>query len=134
MESCSISMFCKRNEAPLCTQLDIPRRSTLVYGNDCKDRYTYIIYLLMATHHSSQHLMSFICSTQGARLTAGLSCLLGCALNNCTSSAGASDHVKSNNNRLSQLELCEAECNNRFMTMKPIDTRWLNTSIRACRV
>ena len=74
--------------------------------------------------------------TIGARLTAGLSCLLGCALNNCTSATAdiSTTNGKSNDgDRQSYLGLCEAECNDRFMTVKPIDTRWMNTSIRACQ-
>jgi hypothetical protein len=61
--------------------------------------------------------------TIGARYSAGVACLLGCAFNNCT--GGEKKY---------NIDLCERECNNRFMSLRPIDQKWieLDSAIQAC--
>jgi hypothetical protein len=52
--------------------------------------------------------------TVGARLSAGVACLLACVYNH-------NDTLLDTNPDASFVRQCEEDCNNRFMTLKPVD-------------
>ena len=60
----------------------------------------------------------------GARFSAGVTCLLGCAFNNCTGETKSAETIAR----------CERNCNEQFMTLTPIRHEWLNICLGLARV
>ena len=59
--------------------------------------------------------MHWCTETIGARWSAGIACLLGCALNSC----------KGQNTTPATISTCEAKCNKQFMTLSPVSSNWI---------
>mmetsp|Transcript_13328 Transcript_13328/g.28923 ORF Transcript_13328/g.28923 Transcript_13328/m.28923 type:complete len:177 (-) Transcript_13328:1038-1568(-) len=116
----------KDNVTTLMTSLDWGLRIPQV----CADNINNTMTLKCIRNYISNDDMHWCTETIGARFTAGLACLLGCALNNCASGDREANVGKS----MPSIDLCEKECNNRFMLLSPIDDKWIeaNSSIRAC--
>lgn len=60
--------------------------------------------------------------TLGPRFTASIACLLGCVYN------GNESNSKSKADMI-QLRQCEQECNDQFMTIRPVDEDWIRNGI-----
>ena len=64
--------------------------------------------------------------TIGARFSAGIACLLGCAFNKCSTTGAVNKSAES-------LALCEKRCNDQFMALSPVSPEMLsNTFFSAC--
>lgn len=97
----------------------------------CADKRNNTMTFNCLLNYISVDDMHWCTETVGASFTAGLACLLGCAFNNC---AADDREVNAGGRSVSPIDLCEEECNNRFMALSPVDQKWIdaNLSIRAC--
>ena len=62
--------------------------------------------------------MHWCVETIGARWSAGLACLLGCALNECNDSKSSES-----------ISICEKECNEQFMALTPLHRQSINDDL-----
>jgi len=74
--------------------------------------------------------MHWCTETIGSRFIAGLACLLGCAFNSCEEEGGSLTEL------MHPIGLCEEQCNNRFMTLHPVEHELIksDSSLRSCSI